>query len=78
MRVRKLKQKLYNTKNELYELHLYSFSSEIYKTRREELEWEIVCLENEIHQEELMKPFKILLGLFCIAAVAILIYSLLK
>lgn len=78
MRVSTLKEKLQNAKNELYELHFLSHSPEAYKLRREELEWEIVCLENEIHQEELMKPFKIVLGLFCIATVVILIYSLLK
>ena len=78
MRVSTLKKKLQNAKNELYDLHFLSHSPEAYKLRREELEWEIVCLENEIHQEELMKPFKIVLGLFCIATVVILIYSLLK
>lgn len=78
MKVKRLKKKLQNAKNELYELHFLSHSPEAYKLRRAELEWEIVCLEDEIHQEELMKPFKIVLGLFCIAAVAILIYSLLK
>lgn len=78
MKVKRLKKKLQNAKNELYDLHFLSHSPEAYKLRRAELEWEIVCLENEIHQEELMKPFKIVLGLFCIAAVAILIYSLLK
>ena len=78
MKVKRLKEKLQNAKNELYELHFLSHSPEAYKLRREELEWEIVCLENEIHQEELMKPFKIVLGLFCIATVVILIYSLLK
>ena len=78
MKVKRLKKKLQNAKNELYELHFLSHSPEAYKLRRAELEWEIVCLEDEIHHQELMTPFKIVLGLFCIFAVAILIYSLLK
>lgn len=78
MRVKKLKQKLEDVKHELYELHFTSASPEAYKVRREQLEWEIVCLEDEIQFEEKMKPFRIVLRLFCIAAVAILIYSLLK
>ena len=78
MKVKRLKEKLQNAKNELYDLHFLSHSPEAYKLRRAELEWEIVCLEDEIHHQELMTPFKIVLGLFCIFAVAILIYSLLK
>ena len=78
MKVKRLKEKLQNAKNELYDLHFLSHSPEAYKLRRAELEWEIVCLEDEIQHQELMKPFKIVLGLFCIFTVAILIYSLLK
>ena len=78
MKVKRLKEKLQNANDELYDLHFLSHSPEAYKIRRAELEWEIVCLEDEIHHQELMKPFKIVLGLFCIATVVILIYSLLK
>ena len=71
MRVKKLKEKLEDARHELYELHFTSASSEAYKARREQLEWEIVCLENEIEHQEHMRPFKILLGVFIIAVIVI-------
>lgn len=71
MRVKKLKQKLEDARHELYELHFTSASSEAYRIRREQLEWEIVCLENEIEHQELMKPFKTVLVLFVIAVIVI-------
>lgn len=71
MRVKKLKQKLEDARHELYELHFVSASPEAYKIRREQLEWEIVCLENEIEHQEHMRPFKIVLVLFIIAVIGI-------
>lgn len=71
MRVKKLKEKLEDANHELYELHFVSASPEAYKIRREQLEWEIVCLENEIEYQEHMRPFKILLGVFIIAVIVI-------
>ena len=78
MNLSKLKNKKYKAQDELYTLHFIETNPEAYKLRRAELEWEIVCLEDEIQHQELMKPFKIVLGLFCIATVVILIYSLLR
>lgn len=71
MKVKKLKQKLEDARHELYELHFTSASPEAYRIRREQLEWEIVCLENEIEHQELMKPFKTVLVLFVIAVIVI-------
>jgi hypothetical protein len=78
MRVKKLKQKLEDARHELYELHFVSASPEAYKIRREQLEWEIVCLENELDFEEHMRPFRIVSVIAVIAIVAISVYSLLK
>lgn len=71
MKVKKLKEKLEDANHELYELHFTSASPEAYKIRREQLEWEIVCLENEIEHQEHMRPFKIVLVLFIIAVIGI-------
>jgi cob(I)alamin adenosyltransferase len=73
MRVKKLKQKLEDARHELYELHFVSATPEAYKIRREQLEWEIVCLENEIEHQEHMRPFIIVSVIAVIAMVAIFI-----
>jgi hypothetical protein len=75
--MKKLEQKLKALQDELYMLHFIA-SSEVYKQRRADIEYQIVLLEEAIELERKMLPFKITFGVACIAAVAILIYSLLK
>jgi len=73
MSMRKLKEELDNLKYELYDLHVAEPSPELYKQKREDLEYKIVCLEDKIELEEKMKPIRIILMVFAIVAVAVVL-----
>jgi hypothetical protein len=75
MSIRKLKKKLKETQQELYDLHLYEPSEVYYKMRREELEYAIVALEDEIEFEKKMLPFKIALVAFVVASLGLFVYA---
>jgi hypothetical protein len=64
MSLKKLRQKLDETKDDLYMLHFVEANPEMYMQRRSELEYEIVCIEAEIEYENSMKPFRITLWVF--------------
>ena len=75
MKVKKLRKKLKETQQELYDLHLNEPSEVYYKKRREELEYAIVALEDEIIFEKQMLPFKIALVAFVVASLGLFVYA---
>ena len=75
MKVRKLKQQLKETQQELYDLHLDEPSEVYYKKRREELEYAIVALEDEIIFEKQMLPLKLALIGFVVASLGLFVYA---
>ena len=75
MKVRKLKQQLKETQQELYDLHLDEPSIVYYKMRREELEYAIASIEDEIDLEKKMLPLKLALIGFVIASLGLFVYA---
>lgn len=75
MKVRKLKEQLKETQQELYDLHLDEPSIVYYKMRREELEYAIAVLEDEIDLEKKMLPLKLALIGFVIASLGLFVYA---
>jgi hypothetical protein len=75
MKVRKLKQQLKETQQELYDLHLNEPSEVYYKMRREELEYAIASIEDEIDLEKKMLPLKLALIGFVIASLGLFVYA---
>jgi hypothetical protein len=71
--MKKLQQKLEALQHELYELHFTATSSEVYKQRRADLEFQIAIVEDAIELEKKMVPFRVTFGVACVAIVAILI-----
>lgn len=69
MTMSNLKNQKYKAQNELYTLHIQESNPEMYKLRRDELEWEIVCIENAIASKQQMKPFKNVLILFIVTVI---------
>ena len=75
MQVKKLKEQLCSKQQELYDLHLDAPSAIYYKMRREELEYEIAVLEDEIDLEMRMAPMKYMLYGFIVVAIGLLIWA---
>jgi len=73
--IKKLKEQLERTKDELYELHFAEPSPEMYMQRRSELEFKIVCLEERIELEKQMAPLKWMLYGFIVAAFGLLLWA---
>ena len=76
MKLLKLKKKLKDTQQELYDLHLNEPSEVYYRQKREELEFNIVILEDQIEFEKSMLPFQIALGVFIVAALTLIVVAL--
>ena len=75
MKVRKLKEQLKETQQELYDLHLDEPSEVYYRNKRSELEYAIVALEDEIEFEKKMMPFKIALVAFVVVSLGLFVYA---
>lgn len=75
MSIRKLKKKLKETQQELYDLHLNEPSEVYYRKRRAELEFEIVNLIDELEFELRMLPFKIALVAFVVASLGLFVHA---
>lgn len=75
MKVRKLKEQLKETQQELYDLHLNEPSEVYYKKRRSELEYAIAALEDEIIFEKQMLPFQIALIGFVVISLGLFVYA---
>ena len=75
MKVRKLKQQLKETQQELYDLHLNEPSDVYYKKRRAELEFEIVNLIDELEFESRMLPFQLALVAFVVVSLGLFVYA---
>lgn len=75
MKVRKLKQQLKETQQELYDLHLNEPSEVYYKKRRAELEFEIVNLIDELEFESRMLPFQLALVAFVVVSLGLFVYA---
>jgi hypothetical protein len=78
MSVRKLRRELENTKDELYDLHFAQPSPEVYRERRSELEYQIVCLEEMIELEKVYMPFRLTLFGFAIIVAGMLLWLYVK
>jgi hypothetical protein len=74
MSVRKLKKELDKAKDELYDLHFAQPSPEVYRERRSELEYQIVCLEEMIELEKAYMPFRLTLFGFAIIVAGMLLW----
>jgi hypothetical protein len=77
-RIKKLKQKVEQLQDELYELHFAEPNPQMYQQRRSEIEYEIACLEEAIDIEKRMAPFKYMLYGFIVIAVGLLVWAYLK
>jgi hypothetical protein len=75
MKVKKLRKKLKEAQQELYDLHLNEPSEVYYSKRRAELEFAIVNLEDEIEFEKKMMPFKIALVAFVVVSLGLFVYA---
>lgn len=75
MSIRKLKKKLEQTKDELYDLASFEPNPAYYKMQREKLEFRIAHLEKLIEFETKMLPFKYMLYGFMVAAVGLLVWA---
>jgi predicted Zn-dependent protease len=75
MKVKKLRKKLKEAQQELYDLHLNEPSEVYYKKRRAELEFEIAALEDEIEFEKKMLPFQLALIGFVVASLGLFVYA---
>jgi hypothetical protein len=77
MKVRKLREKLRETQQELYDLHLNEPSEVYYKKRRAELEFDIVNLIDELEFELRMIPFQLALVAFVVVCLGLLVCAFL-
>ena len=75
MKLKKLKRKLEEAQQELYDLHLDEPSEVYYKNRRSELEYAIAALEDEIEFEKKMLPFQIALIAFVVISLGMFVYA---
>tara|TARA_R110000868_G_scaffold224055_4_gene475941 strand:+ start:55 stop:300 length:246 start_codon:yes stop_codon:yes gene_type:complete len=76
--VRKLKKRIDELQDELYELHFAKPSPEMYMQRRSEIEYKIACLEDTLEFEKKMAPFKWMLYGFIVCAFGLLLWAYLK
>lgn len=74
MSIRKLKKELENTKHELYELHYAEPTPEVYREKRSELEYQIVCLEEKLELEKAYIPFRLTLFGFAVVVACMLLW----
>lgn len=77
MKVKRLRKKLKETQQELYDLHLNEPSEVYYKKRRAELEFDIVNLIDELEYELRMLPFQFALVAFVVVCLGLLVYAFL-
>lgn len=75
MKVKKLKEQLKLTQQELYDLHLAEPSEVYYNKKRSELEYAIAALEDEIDLEKTMTPLKYMLYGFIIVTMGLLTWA---
>ena len=75
MKVKKLRKKLKEAQQELYDLHLDEPSEVYYNNKRSELEYAIASLEDEIEFEKKMLPFQIALVAFVVASLGLFVYA---
>ena len=76
--VRKLKKRILELQEELYDLHYAEPNPEMYIQRRSEIEYKIACLEDTIDFEKKMTPFKWMLYGFIVCAFGLLLWAYLK
>ena len=75
MKVKKLRKKLKEAQQELWDLHLDEPSEVYYKKRRAELEFEIVNLIDELEFESRMLPFQLALVAFVVVSLGLFVYA---
>jgi hypothetical protein len=74
-RIRKLKRRITELQDELYDLHNIVASEAYYMQRRAEIEYEIACIEESIELETNMLPMKYTLYGFIVVACALLVWA---
>jgi hypothetical protein len=77
-RIKTLEKRKDELQDELYMLHFAQPSPEVYMQRRNEIEYEIVCIEEAIELEKSMAPFKWMLYGFIVCAFGLLLWAYLK
>lgn len=75
MSIKKLEKRKEKLLDELYMLHFAEPSPELYMQKRNEIEHEIVCIEDEIDLEKKMLPMKWMLYGFILIAIGMLIWA---
>jgi len=75
MSIKKLEKRKEELLDELYMLHFAEPSPELYMQKRNEIEHEIVCIEDEIDLEKKMLPMKWMLYGFILIAIGMLIWA---
>jgi hypothetical protein len=75
MSVKKLKKKLKEKQQELYDLHLDEPSEVYYRQKRAELEFEIVNIIDDLEFELKMIPFQVALIAFVVVCLGLLMYA---
>lgn len=77
-RIKKLEQRKDQLQDELYMLHFAEPSPAQYMERRNEIEYEIACIEEGIEIEKKMAPFKWTLYAFIVIACAMLVWAFIE
>ena len=74
-RIKNLKKRKQELFDELYDLHHGEPSRMVYEQRRNEIEYEIACIEEGIELETNMLPMKYALYGFIVVACALLVWA---
>jgi hypothetical protein len=75
MSIKKLKQREKQLFEELYDLHHGEPSPDVYLMKRNEIEYQIVCVQEAIEIEQKMAPLKYMLYGFIVVACAMLVWA---
>jgi hypothetical protein len=76
--VKKIKKRIDQLQNELYELHFAEPSPEQYLQRRSEIEYKIAYFQDKLEIEKKMAPLRWMLYGFIVCAFGLLLWAYLK
>jgi hypothetical protein len=78
MGLRKLLEEKESLENALYDLHHAELPPAVYRQTRHDIEYKIVCLEEQIEFEERFRPFRITLIVASVIMIGIMLYALIN
>jgi hypothetical protein len=78
MGLRKLLEEKESLEDELYMLHHAELPPAVYRQTRHDIEYKIVCLEEQIEFEERFRPFRITLIVASVIMMGIMLYALIN